>query len=418
MRTVPLRRLLASVDNGAWGDDPGESDVDVQCVRAADFDFDALRVDLGGAPVRGVDQRTWSRLRLRRGDLVLEKSGGGELAPVGRVVQYQDDSPAITSNFAARVVPQPWVDSRFLVYSLRSLYHRGVTLQCIKQTTGIQNLDTGHWLKSEIFAPQTEEQRRIAEFLDDRVARIDRIIEARRQQTRHTQETLDAAWAQQSDSHERSFGLVPLRRFLVSIADGPFGSSLTSSHYADSGTRVIRLGNIGIAAFRGGDEAFVSSTYGDKLSAHAVRQGDLIMAGLGDDRWPLGRCAVVPANVAPAIVKADCYRIRLDSRIRHDYAAMFLSSPPARQRAMLLGRGATRARLNTDVARASQLPPATAQAQQEYVAAINSRQDTLLQSVAVLVRSIALLTEYKLSLITAAVTGGLDVTTAGSGVPG
>jgi type I restriction enzyme S subunit len=38
--------------------------------------------------------------------------------------------------------------------------------------------------------------------------------------------------------------------------------------------------------------------------------------------------------------------------------------------------------------------------------------------VATLARSIGLLAEYKSSLITAAVAGELDVTTAGSGIPG
>lgn len=307
---------------------------------------------------------------------------------------------------------------RYLHYALRA---PNMTAHFASISRGVRpgqiEIDNDDLAATNVQLPDVDEQRRIAAFLDDRVARIDRILAARRVQMAQAHQAVDAAWGERTRLLEHSCGLVPLRRFLRSIVDGPFGSSLTSSHYTDAGTRVIRLGNIGIGAFRNDDTSFVSPEHGERLAAHAVVPGDLVMAGLGDERWPLGRCAVVPSEVEPAIVKADCYRIRLDSRIRHDYAAAFLSSPPARGRAALLGRGATRARLNTDVARASGLAPADESAQQNYVAAVQSAHEHLRRGVSALVDSIELLAEYKTSLITAAVTGELDVTTAGSGVP-
>lgn len=179
---VALRRLIASVDNGTWGSEPAGTADDVLCIRAADFDFGRLTVDLGRAPMRAVDRKSFNRLALRPGDLVLEKSGGGENAPVGRAVIFEHQVPAVTSNFAARVRPELGVDARFLTYLLRSLYDSGRTLECIKQTTGIQNLDTEHWLTTPVTKPDLGEQRRIADFLDHRFARIDQIIATRSSQ--------------------------------------------------------------------------------------------------------------------------------------------------------------------------------------------------------------------------------------------
>lgn len=265
--------------------------------------------------------------------------------------------------------------------------------------------------------PSSEEQRRIADFLDDRVSRIDRIIAARREQVASSGKAFDAWW----DSSMRQMGqlndVVPMRRVLTSIADGPFGSSLTSQHYADSGTRVIRLGNIGVAAFRNDDRAFIPDDYAATLANHSASEGDLVMAGLGDDRWPLGRCAVVP-DIGPAIVKADCYRIRLQPIVSHEFAAIALSSPHVRSRLAMLGRGATRARLNTEVAREAPLVLVTEAEQAAYTSEWNERRDEVEQMRKGLGESIDLLTEYKSSLITAAVTGELDVSTAGSGIPG
>jgi type I restriction enzyme S subunit len=43
-----------------------------------------------------------------------------------------------------------------------------------------------------------------------------------------------------------------------SMTDGPYGSNLKSEDYVPSGTRVIRLGNIGVGEFVDRDQSFVS----------------------------------------------------------------------------------------------------------------------------------------------------------------
>jgi len=106
---------------------------------------------------------------------------------------------------------------------------------------------------------------------------------------------------------------VAIRYLALEACDGPFGSSLTSSHYTDDGTRVIRLGNIGSGTWRGTAEAYISHEYADTLAHHRVAAGDVVIAGLGDGKHPLGRACEVPENALPAIVKADCFRLRLDA---------------------------------------------------------------------------------------------------------
>ncbi|MFI8362417.1 restriction endonuclease subunit S [Streptomyces sp. NPDC085612] len=149
----------------------------------------------------------------------------------------------------------------------------------------------------------------------------------------------------------------PLRRFIREITDGPFGSSLTSSHYSDDGARVIRLGNIGPARFKDGDAAFISMDYFNDLRRHEVKPEDLLIAGLGDENHSVGRACVAPSNLGPSIVKADCFRVRLDQgRLLHRYAAWALSSPVVSGQVLTLTRGSTRARINLEVARDVQLP--------------------------------------------------------------
>lgn len=181
---MPLRRLLSAIDNGDWGTEPETDDAGIRCIRAADFDFVRLKANVGSAPLRLIREDVKRRSLLRRGDLVLEKSGGGAKTPVGRAVLFDSDQEAVCSNFAARLRPAHGVDSRYLSFLLAALYYSGATERCAIQTTGIQNLDTGAWLQTEVPEIASLEQRRIADFLDDQVTRIDNIIAAREQQLR------------------------------------------------------------------------------------------------------------------------------------------------------------------------------------------------------------------------------------------
>ncbi|MEY9871118.1 type I restriction enzyme S subunit [Streptacidiphilus sp. MAP12-33] len=156
---------------------------------------------------------------------------------------------------------------------------------------------------------------------------------------------------------EIRFAQTPLRRFIRNITDGPFGSSLTSSHYSDEGARVIRLGNIGAARFKDADVAYIPMEYFRELRQHEVNPGDLIIAGLGDANNPVGRACVAPNDLGPAIVKADCFRARLDEdRLSHRFAAWALSSSFVSSQVKTLTRGSTRARINLDVAREIEVP--------------------------------------------------------------
>jgi type I restriction enzyme S subunit len=409
MTTVHLRRLIDSLDNGVWGNEPLNDGTDTVCIRAADFDFIKYRAAVSSAPLRQVSPYDTRRRSLRPGDIVLEKSGGGERQPVGRAVLYDSETPAVCSNFAARLRARDGVDSRYLTYLLAALYYEGATARCVLQTTGIQNLDTDAWLQTGVPPTALDEQRRIADFLDDQVARIDNIIAARTVQLGLIVSELDASW----DEAAMNFrSLVSLRRFLESITDGPFGSALTSSHYAEQGTRVVRLGNIGLAEFREDDKAYVPDSYAAQLAQHAVRAGDVLMAGLGDERWPLGRAVVAPADLGPAIVKADCYRLRFSPRLSAEFAAWYLSSPPARMRFAELARGSTRARLNTQLAREALIPDASHAAQQEALVTFSGARSAAHRKASALARSAALLGELKRSLITAAVWGEFDVSSA------
>ena len=176
-----IKRSTIGRKTGVWGGEAKEDDNDIPCVRVADFDRQRRRVELSDPTIRNVTQNERTGRVLRRGDLLLEKSGGGELQPVGCVVLYDDDRPAVCSNFVARMLIPPGMSSYFWLYFHAAAYALRLNTRSIKQTTGIQNIDQQQYFDEKAVFPPIDEQIQIAIFLDRADQRIRRYIRAKRQ---------------------------------------------------------------------------------------------------------------------------------------------------------------------------------------------------------------------------------------------
>ena len=117
---------------------------------------------------------------MRNGDLLLEKSGGGEKSPVGFVVLYDRDEPAVCSNFVARVELRAGMDPKFWTYVHGAMYRLRITEKSLKQSTGIQNLDQSAYFNEYVAVPPYREQCAIAEQVERRTAEIDAAVSTAR----------------------------------------------------------------------------------------------------------------------------------------------------------------------------------------------------------------------------------------------
>ncbi len=174
-----VRRLKDSVlgiVNGAWGEDPSGGTDDLVCVRVADFDRVRNRVVDSNLTIRSISANERRGRLLQAGDLLIEKSGGGDLQPVGAVVLYDLEIPAVCSNFIARMLVPPSCHPEFLCYLHAALYSVRINVKSIKQNTGIQNLDLDAYLNERVALPSLTEQHLIARFLNRETARIDDLI--------------------------------------------------------------------------------------------------------------------------------------------------------------------------------------------------------------------------------------------------
>ena len=81
-----------------------------------------LRVKPDSAPLRSYTSQEVAYRAASQGDIIIEKSGGGDKQPVGRIALWDRFEPVMPTNFAGRLRPSPGHEPRYLAYlnSLRS----------------------------------------------------------------------------------------------------------------------------------------------------------------------------------------------------------------------------------------------------------------------------------------------------------
>jgi len=386
------------------------------------------------------------------GDYPVYSGQTDDAGVMGRISSFEYDEPAVifTTTVGARVmtplvlrgqfslsqnclIMRPRngnVSVLFVFYQLHPLFafERGAIPSYMQPSLRIADLN-----QFAIGCPPVAEQESIASFLDRETGRIDTLVKKKERLIELLQEKRTALishavtqglnpnvpkkdsgipWLGRIPEHWLS---LPFKRFVESMCDGPFGSDMKSSHYSDTGIRLIRLQNIGVGYFDNADQAFIPESHFRSLSGHDALPGDLLVAGLGDPNNPVGRACLLPHMVPIAMVKADCFRVRLNQKqLTHPFVAHFLCSSAARAAAQDQTRGATRERMNlTGLSQITVAVPPLAE-QDTIVKHINQETFKLDALMAKALRAIELLREYRTGLISAAVTGQIDVRSEGA----
>lgn len=163
---MPLRELC-DFHNGLWTGKNGPFET-ATVIRNTNFTPDG-RIDLSDVAVLQVEARHLAKRRLRKGDIIIEKSGGGPKQPVGRVVLFELDAAGYSfSNFTSviRVKNPKTLDPAYLHRVLHWWYVNGLTEPLQRRSTGIRNLDFDAYKNLEVPVPLLDEQKHIVAKLE------------------------------------------------------------------------------------------------------------------------------------------------------------------------------------------------------------------------------------------------------------
>lgn len=342
---------------------------------------------------------------LEPGDVLMtEGSGSAETVGTSAVWQDQLPLPVCFQNTLLRLRPRVGVtDGRYLAWWARHAHGSG-QIAAVSSGANIQHLGSDGLKRLQIDVPPLAEQWRIADFLDDRVARIDRIIAARSAQRRLSAEAFRSflevrLW--------RGVATVPAKYLLVNVTSGPRG---WGDLIADVGTPFVRIGNLAPLGIELREQNLVNVAVPDDAEGRraALMPGDVLLSITA----AFGEVAVWREGVGT--FSQHVARLRLLDASDADWLAWVLQTHSAHDQYRLSAYGGTKIGMGLDQVRNLSVPDVSTADRAKAVrdiAATWSQHETADSSLG---RSIDLLTEYKQSLITAAVTGELDVATASS----
>jgi type I restriction enzyme S subunit len=231
--------------SGEWGtdDDTGNG---IPVLRTTNFTNEGV-VNYDSVVTRAITKKSVDEKYLRHGDIILEKSGGSDKQPVGRVIYF--DGPENTylfNNFTGllRVKnPDQWLP-RYVFYSLYANYRKGGTREYENKTTGLHNLKTDVYVSQyEVTDALYDQQRLICERLD----KITDIIHLRKKELQQLDNLIKARFVEMFGDpviNNKSWKVKKLKDVCVKLNDGTHFSpeSFETGDYKYITAKNIKIG--------------------------------------------------------------------------------------------------------------------------------------------------------------------------------
>lgn len=193
-KMAKLIEITGKALSGEWGNDDNTGN-GIPVLRTTNFTNEGI-VNYNNVVTRIIEKKKIEEKYLRKGDIIIEKSGGSDKQPVGRVVYF--DGPENTylfNNFTGllRVKDQAKWYPRYVFYSLFSNYHRGGTRAFQNKTTGLHNLKIDDFVsRCEVTEAGINEQIAACKQMD----RVNDIIRMHQQQLQKLDELVKARFVE------------------------------------------------------------------------------------------------------------------------------------------------------------------------------------------------------------------------------
>ena len=295
--------------------------------RTTNFTNEGI-VNYENVVTRIITKKDISEKYLQSGDIIIEKSGGSDKQPVGRVIYF--DGPENTylfNNFTGllRVRDKNEWFPRYVFYSLFANYKKGGTRPFENKTTGLHNLKTDDYVsRYEITEIPLNKQVAICAQLDQ----ILKVINLRRKEISNLDDLIKARFVEM-------FGDPKLN-------DKGWNSGIISDYYEVKGGKRIPKGMgyaDGITAhpylratdmknetILDDDIHYIDDDVFERIKRYTVKGGDIYLTNVGVN---LGMAGVIPEKYDGANLTENAVKLvpKTEKVIDGVFLAYYINSP-------------------------------------------------------------------------------------------
>lgn len=361
-------------------------------------------------------------LELETDDLLVSEGGD-----VGRSCLWKNElEHCYIQNSVNRVRSSGRDSTQYLYYWMSTIKAKGyIDILCNKSTIA-------HFTAEKVAAvpvpfPPSEEQTAIANFLDAETAKIDALVSEQRRLIDLLKEKRQAVIshavtkglnpdAPLKDSGIEWLGDVPEHWRIMPVIrlakDGhktfTDGDWIERPYVTDTGVRLLQTGNIGIGKFKEQGFRYISNETFENLKCTEVSPRDVLICRLDG---PVGRACLAPDLGVPMITSVDNAILKVADDIYPDFIADVFTSLQWLSWIEALCRvgGGFRLRISRSMLGNQRVPVPPYDEQVEIAKFIDEEQNKTDTLAAEAEQTIKLLQERRTALISAAVTGKIDV---------
>jgi type I restriction enzyme S subunit len=366
--------------------------------------------------ISAISNKLLSKSVLRAGDLVSIRVG---YPGVTAVVPESLDGANCASLL---IIRRPTaVSSRLLCYQLNSAFGQA-QVKLLQQGAAQEQINVSDIVEFAVTVPPVDEGTQIAKFLDYETARIDALIEKQQQLIALLQEKRQAVIshavtkglnpdAPMRDSGVEWLGKVPAHwtvgRYKFCTTRVVVGIAEAATHaYADIGVPIIRSTNIKEDGLSADGVLYIKAWFAEQNASKFLYAGDIVTVRTG---YP-GVSAVVPESLD----RSQCFTNLVATPRRECVARFlceFLNSHFGKKYFDMLGWGSAQKNISVPILQNVPVPWPSNEEQCQIVAYIEQQRSKFSNLVSTAERMVDALQERRTALISAAVTGKIDVRT-------
>ena len=291
---VRLNDVVDESITGEWGTECIDVEFGTKILRTTNFTNSGV-INYNNITVRNIPKNKIEKKKLLKNDIILEKSGGSENQPVGRVVFFELDSKDtfLCNNFTQILrINKRIALPRYIFLYLFRLHQNGTTELLQNKTTGIRNLQVKRYMDIEIPLPPLPVQQQIADVLD----RASDLIEKRKAQIAKLDLLIKSQFIEMFGDpviNPKGWEQSTIEDMCSTIVDCPH----TTPKYIKNGQYpCIRTSDLvdGYLAISSDTKYIGNEEYPERIKRHKPCHGDIIYSREGER---FGIAAIIPENL-------------------------------------------------------------------------------------------------------------------------